>query len=110
MKIKNQTKQTVIAEKAIVPTSLWEQSLGLLKYKTPIAMLLKTRLGIHTFGMRYRIDVLILDKQNRLMAKKENLKPNRIFLWDPRYETVLELPPGTINKTKTEIHDQLNLL
>ena len=72
-------------------------------------MLLKTRFGIHTFGMKYTIDVLVLDKQNRVIALKENLKPNRIFLWNFNYETVLELPYGTIKETKSEIGDLLQL-
>jgi uncharacterized protein len=107
MKVVNQTKKTIIAENVVAPTSLLDQSLGLLKYKTPQAMLLKTHFGIHTFGMRYPIDVVILDKQNRVALVKINLKPNNIFIWDITQETVLELPQGTIEKTKTKLEDQL---
>jgi uncharacterized protein len=105
MKVTNQTKQTTLAEKIIIPKTLLDQSLGLLKYSKPTAMLLKTHFGVHTFGMRYPIDVLILDKQNTVVALKENLKPNRVFFWNFKYETILELPEGTIKKTKTEIED-----
>lgn len=97
-----------ISQDVVVPTSLLDQSLGLLKYKTPVAMLLKTRFGIHTLGMRYPIDVLILDKQNRVVIIKENLKPNNAFVWNIKYETILELPPHTIKKTKTQSGDTLN--
>lgn len=110
MKIVNQTKKTTIAENVIVPKSLLDQSLGLLKHKAPQAMLLKTRFGIHTFGMRYTIDVLILDNKNKVVAMKESIKPNKIFVWDINYDTVLELPPGTIKKTKTEKEDFLIFL
>jgi uncharacterized membrane protein (UPF0127 family) len=110
MKITNQTRNTLLAEKIIVPKTLWDKTLGLLKYQTPVAMLLTTRYGIHTIFMRYPIDVLILDKQNRVMAIKENLRPNHIFLWNPTFETVIELPEGTIKRTKTEINDQLKFL
>ncbi len=107
MKLTNITQQIILAQNVIIPTSLLDQSLGLLKYKTPVAMLFKTRFGIHTFGMRYAIDVLILDKQNRVVTMKKNLQPNRIFLWNPNYEIVLELPDGTINQTKTCLSDQI---
>jgi len=107
MKIINKTKKTTLAENIVVPKTLLDQSLGLLKYKTPVAMLLKTRWGIHTFGMRYPIDVLILDGQNHVVEIKESLKPNNIFIWNIQYETVLELPQGTIKKTKTKIMDQI---
>src|SRR5258708_2790684 len=108
MKVTNQTKKTTIAEDIILPISLLDKSLGLLKYKTPVAMLFKTRFGIHTYSMKYPIDVLILNKQNRVVALKKNLKPYRIFLWNFNYETVLELPAGTIEKTKTQLKDQLH--
>lgn len=108
MKVINQTRNTVLSENLIVPNTLLEQTLGLLKHKTPTAMLLKTRFGIHTLDMKYPIDVLILDKQHCVVYLKENLKPNRIFLWNPKYETVLELPEGTIHKTKTDLKDMVS--
>ena len=68
-------------------------------------MLFKTRYGIHTFGMKYPIDIVILDNQNRVAVLKKAMEQNRIFLWNIKYETVLELPAGTIEKTKTQILD-----
>ncbi len=109
MKVINQTRKTTLAENIIVPTSLLDQSLGLLKYKTPTALFLKTHFGIHTFGMHYPIDVLILDKTNCVAVMKENLKPNQIFIWNVTLETVLELPAGAIEKTKSQIGDKLSL-
>ncbi len=105
MKVINKTKKTILAENIIIPTSLLDQSLGLLKYPKPAAMMLHTRFGIHTFGMSYPIDVLILNKQNRIVAINKNMKPNKIFLWNIRYETILELPGETIHKTRTEFGD-----
>jgi uncharacterized membrane protein (UPF0127 family) len=105
MKIFNKTRKTTLAETIITPTSLLDQFLGLLKYKTPRAMLFKTRWGIHTIGMKYAIDILILNKGNRVVTLKENLKPNNLFVWNPQFETVLELPPGKIKETKTKIGD-----
>lgn len=101
MKIINQTQQKTLADSVIIPISLLDQSLGLLKHKTPTAMLLRTRYGIHTFFMRYPIDILILDKTNHIVAMKKNLKPNRIFIWNFKHNIVLELPAETIEKTKT---------
>jgi len=109
MKVFNVAKHSVLAEKIVIPQSLSDQSLGLLKYKTPTAMLLKTRFGVHTFGMRYPIDILILDNNLHVVAMKKNLKPNRIFVWNIKYKTVIELPAGTIEKTKTEINDLIHI-
>jgi uncharacterized membrane protein (UPF0127 family) len=107
MIIKNKTKQTTLAREVLQPKSFQEQSLGLLAHKTPIAMILHTRFGIHTLFMKYSIDVLILDKNDQVVALKENLKPNDIFIWNPKYNKVLELPTGTIIKTKTKLTDKI---
>ena len=60
----------------------------------------KSRGGIHTFFMLSPIDVVILDESNRVVKIAKSLKPNRLFFWNPRYENVLELAAGTINKNK----------
>ncbi|MBA3723280.1 MAG: DUF192 domain-containing protein [Candidatus Levybacteria bacterium] len=109
MTVFNQTKQTILANNIIEAKSFIDQSLGLLKYPTPTAMLIKTRFGIHTFFMKYAIDVLVLDKENRIVKLKENLKPNVIFIWNPKYDTVVESREGTIKKTNTQVGDVLIL-
>jgi uncharacterized protein len=109
MTVKNKSKHKTLATSLITPTSLVDQSLGLLKHKTPQAMLLKTRFGIHTLFMNYPIDVVILDNKHRVVAIKENLKPNEYFVWNIKYNLVLELPTGTIRATETEIGDIISL-
>ena len=71
--------------------------------------MIETRFGIHTFGLKYPIDVLILDNGNKVVFLKKNLMPWRIFLWNPIYDKVLELPQGTIDKKKIKINDAVNL-
>jgi uncharacterized membrane protein (UPF0127 family) len=77
----------------------WEKVQGLIGKKiTPISF--STRYGIHTFGMQKPIDVLVLDKHNTVVAMYNQLKPNRIFFWNPRYTRIIELPEGTIQQKK----------
>lgn len=83
--------------------TLRESAIGLLAFKKPIPVLLHTRWGIHTFGLKFPIDVVILDKENRVVSLKKSLSPNRIFMWNPKYSNVLELPVGTIHKKNIEI-------
>ena len=89
--------------------NLWEQTKGLLGTNKPYPLLFHTRWGIHTLGMKYPIDIVILDKNNTIVKLKENLKPNQIFLWNPKYTNVLELPEGTIQKMKLTLQTQLNV-
>lgn len=86
-----------------------EKITGLIGKNKPQALLLKTHFGIHTFGLKFPIDVLILDKKNIVVSLKKNLQPKRIFIWNPLYDCVLELPAGTIDKKKIKINAVVNL-
>lgn len=48
--------------------------------------------GVHTFFMRFAIDVLVLDKERRVVAVIHDMKPNRMSPVYARGATVLELP------------------
>ncbi len=87
--------------------SLLEKTIGLIGKKNPEPILLKTRFGIHTFGLKFPIDVLILDDKNKIINLKNNLKPNRIFIWNPKYKNVLELPNGFIKKNNLKTSDRV---
>ena len=78
--------------------TLAEKSVGLIGAAPVYPVFFTTRWGIHTFGVLSPIDVLILDKNNRVVSICQNMKPNRIFFWNPVYDRVVELPPGTITK------------
>lgn len=90
--------------------SLKEKVIGLIGKEKSASLLIKTRFGIHTFGLKFPIDVLILNKKNKVVSLKKNLMSGRIFLWNPIYDKVLELPLGTIDKKKIEINDAVNLI
>lgn len=75
-----------------------EKTQGLLGYQKAIPVFFTTRFGIHTFGLRFSIDVLILDRQNRIVRLRKNLPPNSVFFWPPIYNQVVELPAGYISR------------
>ncbi len=89
--------------------SFWEKTKGLLGKNKPEAIYFETRWGIHTFGMQFPIDVIILNKQNKIVAMKKNMKPNRIFVWNPRYKKVIEVPEGIIKKKSLELNEVITL-
>lgn len=107
MIVRNKSKHTVLTSDLRIAKSFASQNIGLLAYKKPVALLIPTRWGIHTFFMKYAIDIIVLDKKNTIVKLKENLFPNRIFLWNPLHETILELPEGTIKNSRTTLHDEL---
>lgn len=89
--------------------NLKEKIIGLIGKNKPEPLMIRTRFGIHTFGLKFPIDVLILNKNNKAVKVRTSLKPNRIFLWNPMYKKVLELPAGTIGKKGIKIRDNINL-
>lgn len=98
--IRNKSKNTVIARNFVKKTFLGKLN-GLMGKKTPKAMIFKTRFGIHTFFLNFPIDVVIVDKNKKIVAVKESLKPNRVLFWNIKYDTVIELPFGSLEKSKT---------
>lgn len=95
--------------KVIFAKAMFDRLVGMHKYNKPVILLVKTRFGIHTFGLNYPIDVLILDICNKVVKKKQFLKPNSFFFWLPIYDTVIELPSGTINRYKIEFGDTIRI-
>jgi uncharacterized membrane protein (UPF0127 family) len=54
--------------------------------------------GIHTFFMKFPIDAVFLDKDNRVVALAHALPPNRMTSIYPKAVSVLELPAGTLGE------------
>ena len=52
---------------------------------------------IHTFFMRFAIDVLFLDKELRVRHVIENMSPWRMSRWVFSANSVLELPGGALD-------------
>lgn len=80
----------IISKNAKLATSFIDKSLGLIINKDYDAIIFETRFGIHTFGMKKEIDIVVLDNKNRVVRIKDNLKPNRFFFWNLKFNTVTE--------------------
>jgi hypothetical protein len=65
---------------------------------------------LHTFGMRFCIDVAFLSSSGQVLAVCHNLKPNRLspFVW--LASGALELKAGSLRSTNTEGGDAVQLL
>jgi uncharacterized membrane protein (UPF0127 family) len=63
--------------------------------------------AIHTFGMRFPIDVVFIDRQMRVKRIYHQLAPFRLtsLVWSA--QSVLELPPGSLAGTQTGVGDEL---
>ena len=64
--------------------------------------------AVHTFGMKFPIDLVFLSKQ-RKVRKIRHAVPRRRIAVDLLAHSVLELPAGTLKLTRTEPGDDLEL-
>jgi uncharacterized protein len=89
--------------------NFWDKAMGMLMLEKPEAIFFKTRWGIHTFGVKWPIDVAVLDQNERVVKMVWGLKPNRIWLWNPIYNSVVELPAGDLKRLKVKIGEVLSI-
>ena len=62
--------------------------------------------AVHTFGMKFPIDVLFLDKKRKVLKIRSEMVRSRMAIcW--RAHSVLELPSGTAAAMQTVVGDQL---
>lgn len=76
---------------------------GLIGKKRAKIVVFRTRFGIHTFFLKFPIDIVIVSKDNKVVFIKKFVKPKRFVFWNPRFDTVIELPEGTIENLGLKI-------
>lgn len=109
MTITDITRKKTISNKIKIADSFSDRLLGLLNPHNPRFLVLKTRFGIHTFFMKTSIDVLLLDNEQKVVKIHKKLTPNQLFLYQPRYSTIIEMPQGTIEKFNIKINDKISI-
>ena len=105
----NESKGQVLAPRVRVASSLWARSKGLLgtaSLPPEEGLWLKPCRSIHTFFMRFPIDVLFLDGQGRVLSKA-TVAPWKMSGWKRQAAGALELTAGTLERTHTEIGDRI---
>lgn len=112
MKARNLTRQTVLAENVDVADSAASRRKGLLgrtHLSAGEALWIVPCESVHTFFMRFSIDLVYLDRSMRVKKVRTNVPPWRIsacFL----AHSVIELAPGAVLASQTTRGDQLELL
>jgi len=80
-----------------IPQTRRERARGLLGHdilEPGAGLLLERCRSVHTFGMRFPIDAVLLDRRWRVIAVVQ-LAPRRLLIPRPRVRHVLEVAPGT---------------
>jgi uncharacterized membrane protein (UPF0127 family) len=63
--------------------------------------------GVHTFGMKFAIDVVGLDREMRIVKLWRQVKPQRMTALSTKISSVLELASGEIDAHSLEIGQRL---
>jgi uncharacterized protein len=106
----NKSKETFLAFRVAVADSIFGRLIGLLgrrSLKPDAGVWIVPANAIHTVGMLFSFDVVMIDKDFRVVSVTEMVKPFRVLLPKRRAESVIELPAHTIFRSRTEVGDQL---
>jgi uncharacterized protein len=108
--VRNQTRNTVLADTADVADTAAKRRTGLLKHKglePGQGLWIVPCEAVHSFGMKFAIDLVYIDRKKKVRKTRPNMVPRRIsacLLAD----SVLELPVGAIAASRTQVGDQLS--
>ena len=98
--------------KIVVASSFKDKLFGLMAKKNiDYGLLIINCKSIHTFFMLECIDVLLLDRDNRILEINRNISPNKVLVFKNKKRTnILELPNNSsLNLNIGEIIDFNNL-
>ena len=111
----NRTRQAYLATELSVADTHWSRFCGLMlkdasAFQKGRGLWIVPSRGVHTFAMRFPIDVVYLDKSHRVVHLAAGLKPWRMAAVKLEAASVLELPGDTLGPSGTSIGDELEIV
>jgi uncharacterized protein len=112
MIVSNITRGTIVAAKADEAQSFTAKLLGLMG-KTGMAsgaaLIIYHTNWIHTFWMRFTLDLIYIAHDGTVVGVEAGLAPNRIGRPFWKAQTVIELCAGAISASQTQLGDRLQI-
>src|SRR5579862_6170180 len=106
----NNTRGTLVGESIRVAETGLTRIVGLLGERELLpgdGLLIVPSQGVHTLGMLFAIDVLVLDDAWNVIAIRRNLRPFRMTRVFWKAAAVLELRSGALDSSRTLVGDAL---
>ncbi|MDZ4241213.1 MAG: DUF192 domain-containing protein, partial [Candidatus Omnitrophota bacterium] len=110
MQILNQTRNTTVAENAVMADTAFSRLKGLLgrsEIGSREALVITQCRSIHMFFMKFAIDVIFADRHDRAVGLVSRIKPFCMSPYFFRASYAVELPEGAIASSRTQKGDQL---
>ena len=111
LRVRNLTRGTIVADSAEIADSSRKRRTGLLKHpglEPGQGLWIVPCEAVHTFGMKFPIDVLFLNKQWKVLKIRREMG-RRGMAVSLLAHSVLELPAGAAAAAQTQVGDQLDL-
>ena len=110
----NRTRTTYLATELTIARTHWTRFRGLMAtdssgFRRGQGLWISPSHGVHTFAMRFPIDVVYLDGARIVIHVEEELKPWRMAAVRIQAASVLELPIGTVRESQTVLGDQVDI-
>jgi uncharacterized protein len=112
LKVTNTTRDITVGDKVELADTSFKRMFGLLGRRGLDAgggLWIKPSSGVHTVGMAFKIDVVGLDRDLKVIKLWSCLAPFRLTSVSFKIKSVLEFPCGVISESKMEIGDQLQI-
>jgi hypothetical protein len=109
--VRNETRGGLLASAADIADTPASRRRGLLKHDCLApgqALWIVPCSGVHSYGMKFDIDILYLDRKHRVRKIRRTMKPRRMSIC-LRAHSVLELSSGMIATSGTRKGDQLSV-
>lgn len=110
----NRTRHAYLATQLCIAGTHWSRFRGLMgrdagSFPAGQGLWIVPSRGVHTFAMRFPIDVVYLDGDKVVVHLEEGLKPWRLGSLRLRTASVLELPRQTLHATGTAVGDEIEI-
>jgi uncharacterized membrane protein (UPF0127 family) len=110
----NRTRNAYLATHLSVAETHWSRLRGLMcrsasSFADGDALWIVPSRGVHTFAMKFPIDVIYLDNKKFVVHLEQNLRPWRVAPVSLRTASVLELPGDTLKSSGTTIGDEIEI-
>jgi hypothetical protein len=108
----NITRQSTLASSVEIAQNPWGRMKGLLgrkEFPQGKALVITQCQSIHMFFMKFSIDVIFCDRQDKVIGLCEGIKPFQLSPVFFKASYAIELPRGTITASGTQIADQVRL-